>query len=117
MDHGIPNGHFQRFHKFQIPFISGLISRNIRLRHTVRAHDAPLVVVAEIGTVRILTAQPNLREILKTAVFIDFSGWNVAVVVHKGLPLRVIVEKVLCGIGVQKKIPVHKRFHRLPPLA
>ena len=81
MVHGVANRHFQRGDKLFKTLNAALIARDIRLGRAIRAHDAPLVVVAEIGAVRVPAAQPNLRQVVKAAVLVNFLRGDVAVVV------------------------------------
>jgi hypothetical protein len=68
----------------------------------VGAHDAPLVVVA---------TQPNLGDVLKTDIFIDLLGIQMTVVIVDGHFGSVLVVKLHCGGGAQKKIFAQKGFH------
>ena len=94
------------------PLLELLASRGIAgneaLVDAVGTHQAPLVVV---------TAQPNLGDVLKTLVVPDLLGRNVAVVVDDGHALGKVVEQLLAGLGAQQEILiVHEVFHQTTPL-
>jgi hypothetical protein len=116
MVHGVANRHFQRGDKLFKTLNAALIARDIRLGRAIRAHDAPLVVVAEIGAVRVPAAQPNLRQVVKAAVLVYFLRGDVAVVVYQRHFRGIVVVKVLCSFGFQQEILVHKFFHCLSGL-
>ena len=94
------------------PLLELLTSRGIAgneaLINAVCTHQAPLVVV---------TAQPNLGDVLKTLVVPNLLGRNVAVVVDDGHALGKVVEQLLAGLGAQQEILiVHEVFHQTTPL-
>ena len=94
------------------PLLELLTSRGIAgneaLVNAVCTHQAPLVVV---------TAQPNLGDVLKTLVVPDLLGRNVAVVVDDRHALGKVVEQLLAGLGAQQEILiVHEVFHQTTPL-
>jgi hypothetical protein len=65
-------------------------------------------VVTGVGTVGVLTAQPDFHNVVKTAILIDLPGTQVAVVVTQGHFGGIIVVQVLgCG-GLQNEIAVVK---------
>ena len=72
--HGITDGHFQRFCKGTELFIGVRSAGNHVLRYTVRAHHPPFIVITEVGAIIIAPAQPNLRDIVKAAVFKNLFG-------------------------------------------
>ena len=94
------------------PLLELLASRGIAgneaLVNAVCTHQAPLVVV---------TAQPNLGDVLKTLVVPDLLGRNVAVVVDDRHTLGKVVEQLLAGFGAQQEILIiHEVFHQTTPL-
>ncbi len=115
--HRVADRHFQRFDKFLEAFIARFAAGDIVFGGAVRAHDAPFVVVAEVAAVGVPAAQPDLREIVKTAVFVNFLGGDVAVVVDQRHCGGVVVVEVLCGFGFQQEILVHELFHLVRALA
>ena len=72
--HGIADSHFQRFCKGTELFIGIRPAGNHVLRYTVRAHHPPFIMISEISAIRIAPAQPNLRDIVKAAVFKNLFG-------------------------------------------
>ena len=92
MVHGIADSHFQRFHELHEAFKSGFISGDVILVHTVGTHHTPLIVVAVVAAIRLLTAQPYLYQIVKAAIFVDFTGIQMAMVVHHRQVFCIIVE-------------------------
>ena len=113
--HRIADGHFQALGKLLEALAVGLVTGNILLGHTVGAHHTPLVVVTEVVVAAVgqdlMAAQPDLRNILKTAVLINFLRGNMAVIVDDGQLGRIIMVQVLRGGGLQQKVLIHKRFH------
>ena len=109
--HGVADGHLHGLGELLQPLQAGLGAGDIVLADAVGAHEAPLVVVAEVGAVGVLAPQPHLGEVVEAPVLVDLLGGNVAVVVHQGEGLGVVMEEVLCGLGLQKEILVHKCFH------
>ena len=68
-------------------------------------------MVSEKTAVGLPAPQPELRQVLKTAVLPDLPGADMAVVVHEGQPLGIVVEKMPGSLRFQKEIPVHKGLH------
>ena len=104
---GIPDGlpkYFRVFFEF-LP-VAG-VAGDVFLRHAGAAHQTPLVVVP---------AQPNLGNVFIPDVLINLPGAQVAVIVDNRLLLRRLVIKNLRRLGVQKKIPIQKLFHKVPLL-
>ena len=114
--HGIADGHLQCFHKLHKTLEIGLGAGNIILRGSVGAHYSPLIVVTGEAAVGLQTSQPNLRQVFKTAILINLSGIQMAVVVHQRQLFCVIVEQMPCGRGFQKEILIHKCLHNRAPL-
>ena len=111
MVHRVADGKLQRLDELLKALEGGLAASDVLLVHAVGAHHAPLVMVAEVAAVRILTAEPDLDEVVEAAVFIDLAGRDVAVIVDQRLMLRIVMEQMLRGLGFQQEILVHKRFH------
>ena len=109
--HGVADGHFQRLSQLQETLVRGLVAGNIILRDAVGTHHAPLVVVACVGAVGLLAAQPNLYDVVEAAVLVDLLGVQVAVIVTQGHLGCVVVVKMLCGGGFQDEVIVVKGFH------
>ena len=113
--HRVADGHFQALGKLLKALTIRLVTGDVLLGHAVGAHHAPLVVVAEIVVAAVgqhlMAAQPDLRDVLKAAVLINFLRGNVAVVVHDGQLGRIVVVQMLRGRGLQQKVLVHKCFH------
>ena len=86
--HGIPNRLGQRFGKLLKLFAVGRIAGDIIFIHAVGAHDAPLVVV---------TAQPNLSDVLETDILVDLLGIQMAVVVVDGHFCSVVMVQLDCS--------------------
>ena len=84
-----------------------LVTGDVLLGHAVGAHHAPLVVVAEIVVAAVgqhlMAAQPDLRDVLKAAVLINFLRGNMAVVIHDGQLGRIVVVQMLRGRVSSKK--------------
>ena len=79
------------------------------LGRAVRAHEAPLVVVAEAVVV-----EPDLGEVLVALVLVDLSGNEVAVVVDDRHLLRVAVVELARPLGVQQEVVAQKHATRRP---
>ena len=113
--HRVADGHFQALGKLLEALAVGLVAGDILLGHAVGTHHAPLVVVTEVVVAAVgqdlMAAQPDLRNILKTAVLINFLRGNMAVIVDDGQLGRIIMVQVLRGGGLQQKVLIHKRFH------
>ena len=92
------------------PFLEFLGGRSLTgdviFGNAAGTHGAPLVVV---------TAQPDLGNGIIMLVLIDFHGVDVAVVIDDGHFLGVGVVEYFCRFGLQQKVPVHERFHIIPP--
>ena len=114
--HRIADGHFQCFREFHKTIKVRLVAGDVIFRCSVGTHDSPLVVVAEISSVRILSAEPYFRQVVEAPVLVDFLRGDVAVIVNQRHAVSVIVEQMLSGFCLQKEIPVHKCFHSLLPL-
>ncbi len=88
------------------PFLEFLGGRSLTgdviFGNAAGTHGAPLVVV---------TAQPNLSNVLELTVLGDLSGVDVAVIVKYGCVLCVVVEQLLRCLCFQQKVFVHKCFH------
>ena len=114
--HRVADRHLEGFREFDKLFIRIRIAGYDIFRNTVRAHDSPLVVVAEVGAVRILSAEPYFRDVVIAAVLINLPRRDVAVIVDNRHLLRVIVEEMLRCFILQHEIFVHECFHvRVPP--
>jgi hypothetical protein len=68
-------------------------------------------MVTGVAAVGILTTQPNLYEVVETAIFIDLPGVQMAVIVSQRQGSGIGVIQMLCGRGFQDKILVHKGLH------
>ena len=75
---------------------------NVVFIHARAAHQAPLVVV---------TAQPNLGDVLEALVFPNFLGADVAVVVDDGAGRGIVVVELARRLGVQQEILIHEGGH------
>ena len=80
--------------------LPGRVARHVLLVHAVRAHLAPLVVVA---------AQPHLGDVLPTLVARDLRRRQVAVVVDDRHLLRIAVVELLGRLRGQQEIVVDER--------
>ena len=109
--HRVADGHGQSLRKLLEALAVGLGAGDVLLGHTVGAHHAPLVVIAEVGTVRLLAAQPDLGDVLKAAVLVDLLRGDVAVVIADGHIGRIGVVQVLCGLVLEHELLIHKCFH------
>jgi hypothetical protein len=109
--HRVADGHGQSLSELLETLAVGLVAGDVLLRHTVGAHDAPLVVVAEVAAVRVAAAQPDLSDVVEAAVLVDLTGRNVAVVIADGHILSVSVVQVLCGGRLEHELLIHKCFH------
>ena len=74
MIHRIANAKLQRLGKFQKPFIGRLVSGDVLFGDSVGPHQPPFVVVAGKDTLFVYTTQPDLHQIIESAVFIDLLG-------------------------------------------
>ena len=111
MDHRISNGQFQRFCKFFDSVLAVTVSGHIVFTDSCRAHDTPFVVIAEISAVRILPAQPDLRQIVEAAVLIYLFRWNMTVIVYYRHVFGILVKQPFRGIIFKNKLFVHKGLH------
>ena len=109
--HRVADGHGQSLSELLETLAVGLVAGDVLLRHAVGAHDAPLVVVAEVAAVRVAAAQPDLSDVVEAAVLVDLTGRNVAVVIADGHILSVSVVQVLCGGRLEHELLIHKCFH------
>ena len=112
MIHRIADCHFQCFREFQETLIVRLVACDVVFGSSIGTHNSPLVVVAEVGSVRVLSAQPDFSQISETSVFIDFFRGNVAVIVYQRHLVRIVMEEMLSGFCFQKEVFVHKYFHK-----
>ena len=88
MVHGVADGAGQGFGKLLEFFTVGCIAGDEPFLHAVGAHQPPFVVVS---------AQPELGDVLVGAVFVNFPGFQVTVVVHNGHMFRnLMVEFARC---------------------
>ena len=117
VDHWVSDGHLQRLHELEIALIGGLVAGDVLLRHPVGAHDAPLVMVAEVAAVGVAPAEPDLGQIVEAPVFIDLPRRDVAVVVHEGHVFRIVVEEAPSGLGFKQEISVQKCLHAVDPFS
>ena len=99
--HGVADGHFQGLGKLAQPLHRRGVLGDVLLADAIGAHDPPLIVVAKVGAVRLPATQPNLHDVVEAAVLVNFLGGNVAVIVHQGHGLGVVVEQMLGGLGLQ----------------
>ena len=109
--HRVADGHGQSLSELLEALAVRLVAGDVLLRHAVGAHDAPLVVVAEVAAVRVAAAQPDLSDVVEAAVLVDLTGRNVAVVIADGHILSVSVVQVLCGGRLEHELLIHKCFH------
>ena len=112
MVHGIPDRHLQCFNKLEKALIVRSVAGNIILTHPIGAHHTPFIMIPEIASIRLLSSQPYLGQVVKAAVFIDLFRIDVAVVIHQRHMLRIVVKQVSCRFRFQQKIFVHEFFHR-----
>ena len=85
-------------------------------RNAVGAHDAPFVMVTEIGAVCGAAAQPYFRDVVVAAIFVDLPRRNVAMVIDDRHLFRVCVEDVTRGLILQHEVFTHEWLHNDPPL-
>ena len=109
--HRVADGHGQSLSELLEALAVRLVAGDVLLGHAVGAHDAPLVVVAEVAAVRVAAAQPDLSNVVEAAVLVDLTGRNVAVVIADGHILSVSVVQVLCGGRLEHELLIHKCFH------
>ena len=109
--HRVADGHGQSLSELLEALAVRLVAGDVLLRHAVGAHDAPLVVVAEVAAVRVAAAQPDLSDVVEAAVLVDLTGRNVAVVIADGHIRSVSVVQVLCGGRLEHELLIHKCFH------
>ena len=86
----------------------GSVASDVLFLHTVGAHNAPLVVVA---------AQPDLGDVVKAAVFVNFLGIDMAVVVQNGHLGCVLMIQSLRRVVGQQEVLIHKLLHGNYPLS
>ena len=111
--HGVADGHLQGLDKLQVALVGGLVAGDVVLADAVGAHDAPLVVVAEVAAVGVLAAEPDFDQVVEAAVFVDLAGRDVAVVVGQGLGCGIVVVQVPGSLGLEQKVFIHEFFHLL----
>ena len=99
----IADGLFQRLRPFLKLFPVAGIPSNVALIHAVGAHLAPLIMVP---------SQPNLRNIVKLPVLINFLRTDMAVIINNRHICRHIMIQMLCCLRCQKKIFTHKTLHK-----
>ena len=68
-------------------------------------------MVAEECAVWLLSAQPHLREIVESPVFVNFLRGDVAVIIDKRERCGVIVVQAPGGFIFEKKVISHELFH------
>ena len=117
MVHGIADSQLQRLHKLQKTLVIVLLAGDIVLADAVGAHDAPFIMVAEIGAVRLLSAQPHLGQVVKAPILIDLPRRDMAVIVDNGQFRRIVVIEMLGGFALEQKVLIHKLFHVGSPRA
>ena len=113
--HGVADGQLQSLGELPQPLNGGLVSRDVAFADAGGAHNPPFIVVAEVGAVGLLSAQPHLHQVIEPAVFVDLPGRNVAVVVNQGHGLGIVVKQMLRGFGFQQEILVHELLHLMYP--
>ena len=74
------------------------------LVHAGRAHQAPFVVIA---------AQPDLGDVLKAPILPDLLRVQVAVKIDDLLGRCIVAVQMLCRLGGEQKVFVHKCLHGL----
>ena len=99
----VADGKRERLRPFLELLAVGRVAGDEPLVHARRAHQPPFIVVA---------AQPDLRDVLESAILIDLLRIEMAVVVDDGHECCEVVVKVLCRIGGQQKVLVHESLHR-----
>ena len=113
--HRVADGHFQALGKLLKALTVGLVTGDVLLGHAVGAHHAPLIMITEVVVAAIgqhlMAAQPDLRDVLKATVLVDFLRGDMAVVIHDGQLGRIVVVQMLRSGGLKQKVLVHKRFH------
>ena len=72
------------------------------LRHAIRTHGAPFVVISP---------QPDFRKISEAVILGDESGRQVAVVVEDRLPFRVTVVEIARDGAMEQKVVVNEILH------
>ena len=117
--HRVADRHFQRFGKLLEPLAVGFVAGDIVFRHAVGAHDPPFIMVAEVGNRpvggHLAAAEPDLGDVFKPAVLVNFLRRDMAVVVDDGQAGRVVMIQAAGGGGIEQEVLVHKRFHTQSP--
>ena len=109
--HRVTDSQFQRLSKLpDAQFIVG-ITGDLILADTVGAHHAPLIVVTEIGAVRVFPSKPDLREVIKADILVNIFRGDVAMKVYQREMFGIIVEEMLRGFSFKEKVFVHEFFH------
>ena len=109
--HWVTDSQFQRLSKLpDAQFVVG-ITGDFILTDTVGAHHAPLIVVTEIGAVRVFPSKPDLREVIKADILVNIFRGDVAMKVYQREMFGIIVEEMLRGFGFKEKVFVHEFFH------
>ena len=109
--HRVADGHGQSLCELLEALAIGLVPGDVLFRHTVGAHHAPLVVVAEVAAVRVAAAQPDLSDVVEAAVLVDLAGRDVAVIVADGHILCIVVIQMLSRGRLEHEFLIHKCFH------
>ena len=111
MIHRVADRHLKSLRECDELFKGIRIAGHDIFRHTVGTHNAPLIMISEISAVSCFSAKPDFRDVVVTAVLIDFLRRDVAVVVDDRQIFRVGVEEVLCRLILQHEIFSHERLH------
>ena len=78
------------------------VTRTVTLRHTVRTHGAPLVVVA---------VEPYLRKAAETVILGYVARVEMAMVIYDRHLGRMVVIETACRLGLQQEVLVVEFFH------
>ena len=107
----IADGVAEAFGPLDEPLLIWLRAGDIPLLDTARAHEAPLVVVAEVTAA---DAQPQLRDIVIRLVLADLPRVDMTVIIDNWQIAHALIER-LCRRAVQKEILIHKLLHSVSP--
>ncbi len=111
--HRVADGHFERL--CQLCELDKRIcaAGYLVFARAVGTHQSPFVMISEICAVRVSAAEPDFRDVVVAAVFIDLLRGDVAVIIDDRQVLCIIVEKMLRCIVIQHEILVHETLHDL----
>ena len=81
--HRISYGHLECVYEFKKSLVVRFVTGDVILTYSVGSHYTPLIVVSEVCSVRILSAQPYLCKVAEASVFINLSRGYMTVIINQ----------------------------------